>query len=208
MVAVVSREETVVGYARAGGSLGLEAQRAAIVAECERRGWRLLRLQEDGETGAGGRARALEALERGEAGVLVVAALDRLAASVAAAARLVGRAEREGWNLLALDLGLDLSTAAGRRVAQRFCFVAGWERRLVCERTRAALARRRAQGARLGTPRRASASVVAKIASLRARGLSLQAIAEELNRLRVPTVRGGSSWRPSSVRSVLSRSSS
>lgn len=199
------RGETVVGYARAGTRLGLEAQQAAIAAECERRGWTLLRLEEDGEAGGSGRARALRAVSSGEAGALVVASLDRLAESVAAAARLLARAEGEGWNLLALDLGLDLSSAEGRRLAEAFGFVAGWERRLVSERTRAALARRRAQGARLGTPRRAAAPVVEKIGSLRAHGLTLQAIADELNRLRVPTAAGAASWRPSSVRSVLTR---
>jgi hypothetical protein len=38
--------------------------------------------------------------------------------------------------------------------------------------------------------------MVAKIRSPRAQGLTLQAIAAELNRLQVPTTRGGSSWRP------------
>ena len=170
------RGETVVGYARAGTRLGLEAQQAAIAAECERRGWTLLRLEEDGEAGGSGRACALRAVERGEAGALLVASLD-------------------------------LSSAEGKRVAEKFVFVSGWERRLVSERTRAALARRRAQGARLGTPRRAAAPVVEKIGSLRAQGLTLKAIADELNRLRVPTARGGASWRPSSVRSVLNRRS-
>ena len=201
----VPRGDTVVGYARAGARLSLEAQQAAIRAECERRGWKLVRLEEDGEAGARGRARALRALDTGEARALVVAALDRLAPSVAAAAKLLERAEGGGWNLVALDLGLDLASSEGKRVAETFAFVAGWERRLVSERTRAALARRRAQGGRLGTPRRASAFAVAKIKTLRAQGMTLQAIADELNRLRVPTAAGAASWRPSSVRSVLTR---
>ena len=54
-------------------------------------------------------------------------------------------------------------------------------------------------------PRRASAFVVAKIKTLRAQGMTLQAIADELNRLRVPTAADAASWRPSSVRSVLTR---
>jgi hypothetical protein len=70
-----------------------------------------------------------------------------------------------------------------------------------------ALAHARAQGVELGTPRTAAPATVAKITKLRAQGLTLQAIADELNRLRVPTTRGGSKWRPSSVRSVLGRRS-
>jgi len=87
---------------------------------------------------------------------------------------------RDRWNLVALDLGLDLSTSDGKRVANQFVSVAQWERRLNSERTRA-------QGVKLGTPRTTPAPAVAKITKLRAQGLTLQAIADELNRLRVPT---------------------
>jgi hypothetical protein len=38
---------------------------------------------------------------------------------------------------------------------------------------------------------------------MRASGMTLQAIADELNDSGVPTVRGGARWRPSSVQSVL-----
>jgi len=102
-------------------------------------------------------------------------------------------------------VGLDLWTSEGQRVANQFAFVADWERRMISERTREALARTREQGARLGTPQRTPAPTVLKISRLRAQGLTLQAIADELNRLRVPRTRGGQSWRPSSVRSVLGR---
>jgi len=101
------------------------------------------------------------------------------------------------------DLGLDLSTSQGKRVANAFASVAAWERQLLSARSRETLARTRAQGVKLGTPRRTPAVIVAKISRLRAQGLTLQAIADELNGYRVPTTRGGSSWRPSSVRSVL-----
>jgi hypothetical protein len=43
------------------------------------------------------------------------------------------------------------------------------------------------------------------ITTLRAQGLSLQAFADQLNRFRIPTARGGSTWGPSSVRSALAR---
>src|SRR6266540_2118723 len=203
------RGERVIGYARAGEGASVGAQRAAIAAACAQRGWELVRVEAEG--GSGGkssrpaRARALEAVRAGEAQTLVVARLDRLAGSLSQAARLLERAKGEGWNLVALDLGLDLSTAAGKRIANAFATVARWERRLRSERAREALARARAQGVRLGTPRRAPAPTVAKIRRLRAQGGSLQAIADELNRLRIPTVRGGSTWRPSSVHSVLRR---
>jgi hypothetical protein len=111
--------------------------------------------------------------------------------------------KREGWNLVALDL----STSEGKRVANQFASVAAWERQLLSARSRETLAHARAQGVKLGTPRRTPATIVAKISRLRAQGVTLQAIADQLNRLRVPTTRGGSKWRPSSVRSVLGRPS-
>lgn len=203
------RGERVLGYARAGEGARLEAQRATIASACAQRGWELVRVEaEGGSGGKSGRpalARALEAVRAGEAQALVVARLDRLARSLSEAARLLERARGEGWNLVALDLGLDRSTPAGKRVADAVATVAEWERRLRSERARETLARRRAQGVTLGTPRRAPAPTVAKIRQLRARGASLQAIADELNRLRIPTARGGSRWRPSSVQSVLRR---
>jgi DNA invertase Pin-like site-specific DNA recombinase len=104
------------------------------------RGW--------GERGKSSRpalARALEAVRAGETQALVVTGLDRLAGSLGEAARLLERTEREGWNVVALDLGLDLQTAAGTRLANAFATVAEWERRLRSERAREALARRRAQ---------------------------------------------------------------
>ena len=75
----------VVGYIRvstaeqADSGAGLEAQRGAIEAEAQRRGWTLLRTFED--AGASGKSmngrpglqEALQAVERGEAYALVVA---------------------------------------------------------------------------------------------------------------------------------------
>jgi DNA invertase Pin-like site-specific DNA recombinase len=205
----MSRGKQVLGYTRGDRGASLEAQRAAIAAHCAKRGWVLVRLEED-KAGGGKRsrpalARALEAVRSGGAEGLVVARLDRLAGSLSEAARLLERARGEGWNLIALDLELDPSTAAGRRLGEAFLTAAEWERRLRSERAREALERRRAQGGMLGTPRRAPPPIVDKIKRRRAEGLSLQVIADELNRLRIPTARGGSSWRPSSVRSVLTR---
>jgi site-specific DNA recombinase len=58
--------------------------------------------------------RALEAVERGEAEGIIVAKLDRFARSVAGAARALERLEASGGTLVAVDLGMDTSTPAGR----------------------------------------------------------------------------------------------
>jgi DNA invertase Pin-like site-specific DNA recombinase len=82
----------------------------------------------------------LAACGAGEARALVVARLDRVARSLSEAAQLLARAQREGWNLVAVDLGLDLSTSEGKRVANKFASVAAWERQLLSARSREALA--------------------------------------------------------------------
>jgi hypothetical protein len=47
--------------------------------------------------------------------------------------------------------------------------------------------------------------LVRRIQRLRARGLSLRAIAEDLNEARVPTAQGGKRWYAATVRGVLNR---
>lgn len=57
---------------------------------------------------------ALEMVERGEADGIAVAKLDRFARSVAGAAKTLERLERAGGELVAVDLGMDTSTPAGK----------------------------------------------------------------------------------------------
>ena len=77
------------------------------------------------------------------------------------------------------------------------------ERRLIGQRTREALAQKKAQGVRLGRPRQLPTQVRTRIKRRRKAGVSLSGIAEELNRDRVPTAQGGKQWYPSTVRAVL-----
>jgi DNA invertase Pin-like site-specific DNA recombinase len=80
---------------------------------------------------------------------------------------------------------------------------AQFERRLIGQRTREALAQKKAQGVQLGRPRELPAKVRSRIRRRRKAGKSLAAIAEELNRDGVPTAHGGARWYPSTVRAVL-----
>ncbi|MGH7641212.1 MAG: recombinase family protein [Candidatus Dormibacteria bacterium] len=205
----------VIGYARvstleqADSGLGLEAQRRAIRSECERRGWELVGIEEDagwsGKTvNRPGLQRALDACDGGTADGLVVAKLDRLSRSVQHAAALLVQAQRSGWALVALDLGVDLSTPSGEVMAHVLSAIAQFERRLIGQRTRDALAVRRAQGVKLGRPRVLARSVVSRIARERKAGRTLQAIADRLNQDGVATAQGGASWWPSTVAKVLS----
>lgn len=204
----------VVGYVRVSteeqgdAGAGLEVQRQAITAACATRGWRLVEIHQDVASGRSlerrtGLAAALAAIAGGEAGGLVVAKLDRLSRSVIDAAQTIEHARREGWNLVALDLGVDFSTAAGEAMAHMTAVFAQLERRLIGERTRAALAVKKAQGVRLGRPPELPLRVRRRIVAMHRGGSGWSAIAEQLNRDRVPTVHGGIRWYPATVRAVV-----
>jgi DNA invertase Pin-like site-specific DNA recombinase len=114
----------VLGYVRvsteeqADSRAGLEAQRAAILRECRRRGWKLVELVEDAGYSAKDLKRpgiqaALEVLRRGDARALVVAKLDRLSRSMLDFTAVMAKAQKQGWALVALDCAVDTTTPAG-----------------------------------------------------------------------------------------------
>lgn len=205
----------VIGYVRVStdeqgtSDAGLAAQQRAIEQECARRGWVLSRIEGDVASGAKldrpGLNAALEAVATGEVGGLVVAKLDRLSRSVAQFANLLERFRSKGWGLVILDLGIDTTTVMGEAMATMAATFAQMERRRIGERTREALAIKRAQGVRLGRPPTLAGALVERIAQERAQGRTLAAIADDLNREAVPTAHGGTRWHPATVRSVVMR---
>jgi DNA invertase Pin-like site-specific DNA recombinase len=80
---------------------------------------------------------------------------------------------------------------------------AQFERRLIGERTRAAMQAKKAAGARFGRPRRVPDRVLARVGRERESGQTFQAIAEGLNADRVPTAHGGAKWWPATIQGVL-----
>src|SRR5690606_28588647 len=88
--------------------------------------------------------RLLGDLRRGD--LLVVAKLDRLSRSLSDFAALLETAQKRGWNIVALDLGLDLATPTGRLIAGVRASVASWERETIGLRTSEALAAARRRG--------------------------------------------------------------
>jgi DNA invertase Pin-like site-specific DNA recombinase len=189
---------------------GLDAQRRAITAECRRRGWELVETIEDRGYSAKdlrrpGVQEALRTLEAGEAKALVVAKLDRLSRSMIDFAAVMAKAQKQNWALVALDVAVDSSTPAGEAMVHMLATFAQFERRLIAQRTREALAIKKAAGVRLGRPPTLPQSVVRRIQRQRARGDSLRAIADSLNRDEVPTAQGGAQWYPATVRHVLLR---
>lgn len=84
-------------------------QRERIEAECERGGLILLRTADEldvsGKTSLEGRSGLREAIEAGEADVIVAVYFDRLVRSLKVQAELVQRVERAGGKVLAVDVG-------------------------------------------------------------------------------------------------------
>jgi DNA invertase Pin-like site-specific DNA recombinase len=203
------------GYTRLSraneNGVSLDAQRAAVTEACEPRGWELVEVVEDrARSGATmkrpGVLKAIDKLSNGDADVLVVARLDRLSRSVRDFANLLHEAEHRGWNVNALDMGIDTTTPQGEMMAHMFMAVAEFERKLIGQRTKEALAHVRKKGTQLGRPREVSDQAVKRVRELRGRGKkqrSLSEIARILNDEHLPTPRGGR-WHPSSVKRVLS----
>jgi len=203
----------VVAYARVStaeqsdSGLGMDAQRARITEEAQRRGWHVTWAVDEGLSGAAanrpGLAAALALLATHQAHALVVAKMDRLARSVLQASDILETARKQKWSVIVLDLGMDLSTPHGKAMAQMLAVFAELEREMIGQRTREALAAAKARGHRLGRPRLTDDVVVAQAVGLAPSGLSHRAIAAALTAAGTPTTRAAAAWRASSVRRLL-----
>lgn len=134
---------------------------------------------------------ALRVLESADAQALVCRKLDTPSRSLLELACLMASAHKQGFALVALDCALATRTPAGEALVNVLCSFALCEQRLISKRVRQALARKRAQGVRLGRPPTMSAYAIKRIRRERAAGSSLAAIANGLNADRIPTAPGG-----------------
>ena len=212
--AVPADETLVLGYASVDERAEDEASRlreqaAEVDSLCEEHGWRLVQVVYDRANGSGkvlgrpGLQYALETIEAGEASCLVVPRLAQLSRSLSDLGRVIEAVRTAGGRLFVADVRLDTATSHGELAAGTLVSVAGWEHRRLGERTRRGLAAAKARGAATG---RAAVGDVPelkeRIVAMRSQGMTLQAIADELNAEGVPTIRGGQQWRPSSVQAA------
>jgi DNA invertase Pin-like site-specific DNA recombinase len=209
--------------------LGIEGQRSAVARFAETEGRTLLAEFVEVETGKGADAldqrpqlkAALTAAKR--AGVpVVVSKLDRLSRDVAFIAGLMS----QRVPFIVTELGAD----ADPFMLHLYAAPAEKERRLISERTKAALAAAKARGVKLGGDRghriatpegiargaeagaatrrimadRSAHRVLPRIEELRASGASLAEVAATLSAEGVPTPRGGA-WTATAVRRALLR---
>ena len=203
------RAAHVIGYVRvsteeqAESRLGIEAQIETITRECERRGWTMEMRVDAGCSGKHVNPQLREALDllaSRQADALVVAKLDRLARSVLHAAEIMESAERQKWNLVVLDLAVDLSTPQGRAMAQMLATFAEFERKMIGTRTREALAARKRRGEHVGRKSALPPGVIRRIVMERQAGASYRVIAAALTRDDVLSPTGRRVWQESTVR--------
>jgi DNA invertase Pin-like site-specific DNA recombinase len=203
------REGRAVGYVRvARDGLGSElpVHRAAIRAWSDEHGVEVVAIVHDvepagGDNGARPALRGLlERMPADGAETLVVAELGHVSSTAAKLPPLLRWFSANNRRLVAIDLGLDTATEAGRQVAVALASVGGWEHERISARTRRGMEAARARGSGVG---RAAIDDVPelrdRIARMRESGMTLQAIADVLNEEGVPTLRGGAMWRPSTV---------
>jgi DNA invertase Pin-like site-specific DNA recombinase len=202
--------------------LGIEAQRATVARFAEAEQLTIISEFVEAETGKGADAldrrpqlaAALAAARQAKCPILV-SKLDRLSRDVAFVAGLM--AQRVPF--IVAELGRD----ADPFMLHLYAALAEKERRLISERTKAALAIKKAEGGKLGNPSnireagnigRASLmaeadeharSLVVLLRTLRAEGtITIGAITRSLNERKITTARG-SRWHVSSVANLLAR---
>lgn len=196
--------------------LGLDAQRTAVHAHVRQVGGDLIDEFTEIESGALDERTQLNlALKqcRVQKSLLVIAKLDRLARSVQFIAQLLN----SGVEFVAADM-----PHANKLTIHIIAAVAEYEREVIAQRTKAALAAAKTRGVKLGNPNPAAAasigrevvqdhaddyarSMMAIFAGLRAKGAnSYSKLARALAESGVPTQRGGY-WTASGVSNISKR---
>jgi DNA invertase Pin-like site-specific DNA recombinase len=199
--------EPVIGYLTTSSpawSDEHEAASEAIEAICQRSGWELVDLFWDRQNGGALErpelSHAMDRIADGEARALVVSDLQRLVPSRQELGALMGWFRDADATLVALDLGLDTSTPGGRQVANTLMALGASHPPL---RTNG-VENGRAHAPVNGRPAvKHRPDLLERITAMREANLSLQQIADQLNAENVPTLRGGSHWRPSSIQAAL-----
>jgi DNA invertase Pin-like site-specific DNA recombinase len=220
--------ESAVAYLRVStqrqqrSGLGIEAQRSSIARFAEAEGFTVIGEYVEAETGKGADAldrrpqlaAALAAAKSAKCSV-VVSKLDRLSRDVAFVSGLM--AQRVPF--IVAELGRD----ADPFMLHLYAALAEKERRLISERTKAALAAKKAGGISLGNPRNIAhagelgrsvqtaaadqfvAELLPIVRSIQSTGATtLAAITQALNQRGIRTPRGGK-WHASSVMNLIAR---
>ncbi len=229
-----------IGYIRCStfeqvdSGLGLDVQKERIRAYCSLKGLRLVDVVTDAGVSGGkllasrkGGKRLLNAIKgRGrKAEAVVMFKLDRMFRNAGDCLSTVEQWDNAGIALHVVDLGgnaIDTTSASGRFMLVILSGAAEMERNLTRERTRSAMAVKRANGQRVGTVpygsdladdsvalirNDAEQTVLDDIRTMRDAGSTLKKIANELTERQIPTKTGKSTrWTHQAVARILDRS--
>jgi DNA invertase Pin-like site-specific DNA recombinase len=153
-------------------------------------------------------------------GTLVIYSLSRLSRSTADTLAITARLEKSGAEFVSLSEKIETGSAAGRMVFRMLSVLNEFERDQIAERTRAAMQFKKSKGERVGevpfgftlhadgvqlVPCPIEQRAIELIVSLRSKGLSLRAIAAEIEAAGAATKKGNSKWSAQMISNILSR---
>jgi DNA invertase Pin-like site-specific DNA recombinase len=203
-----------------GLSLGNQAEK--IRAYCFAKGWELVDMIEDaGESAVSlnrpGMARIIELCQRREFEVLVIYKLDRMTRSVKDLGYLIQDVfEKCDVKFSSVMDNFDTSSANGKLILNILGSVAQWERDIIAERTKDALAHKKSKGERLGVvpfgfrlednrlvEDADEMRLLGTMKRMRRDGMSFQKIADKLNEKACPRPRRSMKWSKSTIADLI-----
>ncbi len=158
------------------------------IPRCEefakRHEWEVVKIYQDEASGRDANRPGWKALEsdlrRHEFDAIIVTKLDRIMRSLMQLLQIFETFQRYGVMIVTIDQGiLDLKSANGRLQVQLLGMLAEWEKELISDRTKEALAMKKAKGVQLGRP--AAKLPIHTIALMRVAGRTYGEIGKELN---------------------------
>ncbi len=205
---------TMIGYLRASteeqarSGLGLDAQRESIRSYASAHSWDVAWYEDAGLSAKSldrpqlqaALSRLNESVRKRDVDGIIVAKLDRLSRSVVDFAGVLEQARARKWALIAIYLGADTSTPPGELVANVMMSVAQWERRVIGERTSAAMQAAKRQGKHMGRVSALPQSTGHRLLALR----ETRTLAAALNAEGITTATGVP-WSANSVAKVQRR---
>jgi len=219
----------VIGYTRvstvqqAEAGVSLDSQKAKIRAWAELNDYEVLDIHTDaGITGRRvdirhGLQAAVEAACKHKA-ALVVYSLSRLARNTKETLEISEKLRKAGANLVSLSESIDTTSAAGKMIFGVLAVLAQFESDQTAERVTEAMAYAKAQGRRIGSipygyklnndkrtlvKDESEQTVIQQIQELRKSGMTLRAIASELEKRGIKTKTGLVKWSPKVLQGIL-----
>jgi DNA invertase Pin-like site-specific DNA recombinase len=164
----------------------VENQLRDLRAVARRHGWEVAGTFKDQASGARGRERRpgldklLQTVARRDVDLVAAWSVDRLGRSLQDLLGVLGEIHAKGCELYMHQQGIDTRTPAGKALFQMIGVFAEFERAIIVERVKSGLKRAKAQGRRLGRPRKDDPALVADIGRLRTEGMGINRVARTL----------------------------